>query len=92
MTLNDSTNSVFSDLTLPDELVLSDFDSAVLAIGILAFDVDDNLGTGAFLGSALAEFNIDSFERLPQVPLPGALPLFLAGAVGMGAALRKRRR
>jgi len=39
-----------------------------------------------------AGFVIAQFELVNEVPIPGAIPLFLAGMAGMGVAARRRRR
>lgn len=88
--LIDSTNAAVSDLSLPNDLVFSDFDSAFLSVVVLNIKANDNGMLNVF-GSAFVDFKIDRFERLSEVPVPAALPLFLAGVAGLAAFLRRRK-
>ena len=86
----DNTKTALSDLSLPDEIILTDFDSAVVTFIYNKLVADaESVET---IGSAVVEFNIDRFERVAEVPLPAALPLFLVGAAGLGALLRRKKR
>ena len=92
LNLVDSTNTAISDLILPDELILADFDSSFLAIGIIAYNVGDDLRREIpAIGTATAFFQLDRLERIAEVPVPAAFPLFLAGAAAVGAFLRRKK-
>ena len=85
----DSTNTAVSDFSLPTNLSLSDFTAASIAVGTIVSRLADDGGIPEFVGSAIVRFDID---RLAEVPVPAALPLFLAGAAGLGALLRRKKR
>jgi len=80
--LSDTTESVFSNNSLPDTLVLSDFNSVFLSYeGIMA-------------GSSARDSFIVGLTSLNEVAVsvPAALPLFLSGLVGLGIVARHRKK
>ena len=85
----DTTNTAVSDLVLPADLSLSDFTAASIAVGTIVNRLADDGGIPEFVGVGFVRFDID---RLAEVPVPAALPLFLAGAAGLGALLRRKKR
>ena len=72
--LRDSSNSVFSDTSLPSDLTLTNFDP-YNPIGIFS--------TGVFLPTSPATLVPLDFVQITQVPLPGGLLLLLSGLTTM---------
>jgi len=80
--LSDTTESVFSNNSLPDTLVLSDFNSVFLSY------------EGLMVGSSVRDSFIVGLTSLNEVavPVPAALPLFFSGLLGLGIVARYRKK
>ncbi len=81
----DPTGTAFSDGSIPAGLQLSDFVAATISLRTFIFD-GINIPV-----VATANYRITQLGGVSDVPLPAALPLFLVGLAGLGAARRRTK-